>query len=51
MSKRSNPAFASGTSATVDTPPDANAAPPGDYMLFVLGDHRTPSEARIVRLQ
>lgn len=36
--------------ATIVGPRDARTAPPGYYMLFVLGPSRTPSVARIVRV-
>ena len=35
----------------VVAPPDANLAPPGHYMLFVLNGNGAPSVARIVRLE
>ena len=34
----------------ITTPPDANTAPPGHYMLFVLDENRVPSEAKIVHI-
>jgi hypothetical protein len=38
------------TSVQVQTPPNANIAPPGPYLLFILTASRIPSEARWVRL-
>jgi len=40
----------SATSLSVVTPPNANIAPPGNYMLFILDTNGTPSVAAIVRL-
>ncbi|HYM99720.1 MAG TPA: galactose oxidase early set domain-containing protein, partial [Aestuariivirgaceae bacterium] len=34
----------------VETPPNANLAPPGWYLLFILDSDRTPSEGRWIRL-
>src|SRR5205085_9280462 len=34
---------------TVQAPPDANTAPPGDYMLFVVDTNGVPSVAPFVR--
>jgi hypothetical protein len=40
----------SGDTLTVQAPPNANIAPPGDYMLFINTGGGVPSVARIVRL-
>jgi galactose oxidase len=42
-------AAAPGT-GTITAPPDAQTAPPGYYMLFLLDANRTPSIARIVKV-
>jgi hypothetical protein len=41
---------ASGTSLSATAPPNANVAPPGPYMLFVINGSGVPSEARIVMI-
>jgi hypothetical protein len=40
----------SGSELTLEAPPNANIAPPGYYMLFVLNDAGVPSEAVFVAL-
>ncbi|HET7422760.1 MAG TPA: galactose oxidase early set domain-containing protein, partial [Gemmatimonadales bacterium] len=35
---------------SVTAPPDANAAPPGHYMLFILNRNGVPSAGRIIRV-
>ncbi len=44
------PAGGSGFDVVLVAPPNARAAPPGHYMLFVLDADRVPSTARIVKL-
>ncbi|KAK3317950.1 hypothetical protein B0H66DRAFT_515932 [Apodospora peruviana] len=39
-----------GTNLTVPAPANANLAPPGHYMLFVLNKQRVPSVGRIMRI-
>ena len=41
---------ASGTTVNGTAPPNANVAPPGPYMLFLINDSGVPSEARMVRI-
>lgn len=41
--------FGAGT-LNVQTPPNANLAPPGWYLLFILNSSRVPSEGRWIRL-
>lgn len=41
---------ASGTTLTVQAPANANLAPPGYYMLFVVNSQGVPSVASMVRL-
>lgn len=41
----------SGTTLTINAPSDANMAPPGHYMLFILDGKGVPSIAKIVQLQ
>ena len=44
-------AFTSGTvSLIVQTPPNANLAPPGYYMLFIFDTNGVPSVAAIMRI-
>ncbi len=38
-------------SISVTAPANANAAPPGDYLLFVLNRNGVPSAAKVVRIQ
>jgi hypothetical protein len=40
----------SATGLTLRTPPDANVAPPGYYLLFALSADGVPSEGRFIRL-
>ncbi|MGL4609567.1 MAG: galactose oxidase-like domain-containing protein [Trueperaceae bacterium] len=41
----------SGSSLSVKSPANANAAPPGYYMLFVINTSGVPSVARIITVQ
>ena len=41
---------AGGTTLTANGPPNANLAPPGPYMLFLLNQRGVPSKARVVRV-
>ena len=53
MSQRGIECVIAGTGAAtldVEGPPDANLAPPGWYLLFILNSTRVPSEGRWVRL-
>lgn len=53
MSQRGIECVISGIGAgsiTVDTPPQANLAPPGWYLLFILNSGRVPSVGRWIRL-
>ncbi|PYN75650.1 MAG: hypothetical protein DMD96_27685 [Candidatus Rokuibacteriota bacterium] len=44
-------AFTAGTgSLSVQTPPNANLAPPGYYMLFIFDTNGVPSVAAIMRI-
>jgi hypothetical protein len=36
---------------SVTAPPDANSAPPGHYMLFILNRNGVPSVGKIVQVQ
>ena len=36
---------------SVTAPANANPAPPGDYMLFVLNRNGVPSAGKVVRIQ
>jgi hypothetical protein len=40
-----------GNTLTVQAPADANQAPPGYYMLFIVDDTGVPSVASILRIQ
>lgn len=53
MSQRGIECVIAGTGAgtlDVETPPNANLAPPGWYLLFILDSNRVPSEGRWIRL-
>jgi len=53
MSQRGIECVISGLGAgtlNVDTPPHANVAPPGWYLLFILNSARVPSQGRWIRL-
>jgi hypothetical protein len=39
------------TGVNVTAPENANLAPPGYYMLFILNRNKVPSEGKIVRIQ
>jgi hypothetical protein len=39
-----------GGGLSVTAPPDANSAPPGHYMLFILNRNGVPSDGRIIRV-
>jgi hypothetical protein len=41
---------AGGGSITVTAPGNANSAPPGDYMLFIVDDQGVPSVAKFIRM-
>jgi hypothetical protein len=41
---------AGGGTVNVESPPNANLAPPGWYLLFVLDGDRVPSEGRWIRV-
>jgi NADPH-dependent ferric siderophore reductase len=41
---------ANGSTLTVTAPANANLAPPGHYLLFVVDANGVPSVARIVRI-
>jgi len=53
MNQRLNhlPSTQSGTTLTVTAPANANLAPPGHYLLFVLNGHQVPSVGTIVQIQ
>ena len=42
--------YASANASVLVAPPNAETAPPGHYMLFVLDGNRTPSQARIIEI-
>jgi hypothetical protein len=53
MSQRGIECVIAGTGAgtlDVESPPNANLAPPGWYLLFILDSNRVPSEGRWIRL-
>jgi FtsP/CotA-like multicopper oxidase with cupredoxin domain len=53
MSQRGIELVIAGTGAAtldIETPPNANLAPPGWYLLFILDSDRVPSEGRWIRL-
>ena len=41
---------AAAASVNTEAPPNANIAPPGYYLLFILDGNRVPSEGRWIRL-
>jgi hypothetical protein len=43
--------FSGSSSLSVTAPANANVAPPGHYMLFILNKAGVPSKARIVRIE
>jgi hypothetical protein len=42
---------AASSSLSVTAPANANLAPPGHYMMFILNDDGVPSRARIVQIE
>jgi hypothetical protein len=42
---------AAASSISVTAPANANAAPPGDYLIFVLNRNGVPSAGKVVRIQ